>query len=87
MKPLVSIILPTYNRAHILWRALQSVLAQTEPRWELIVVDDGSTDYTHRLSEKFHVFDPMGNSAISACCKHVKKMHGIRAASLFRGVT
>lgn len=48
-----SIILPTYNRAYVLWRAVESVLAQTEARWELIVVDDGSTDDTARLVEEF----------------------------------
>ena len=53
MMPLFSIILPTYNRAYVLWRAVQSVLAQTEPRWEMLVVDDGSTDDTHRLLEEF----------------------------------
>ncbi len=53
MTPFFSIILPTYNRAYVLWRAIQSVLAQTEPRWELLVVDDGSTDATRRLLEEF----------------------------------
>jgi glycosyltransferase involved in cell wall biosynthesis len=54
MTPLFSIILPTYNRAYVLWRAVQSVQAQTEVRWELVVVDDGSTDDTRRLLEEFH---------------------------------
>lgn len=53
MDPLFSVILPTYNRAYVLWKAIQSVIAQTEPRWELIVVDDGSTDCTLRLLEEF----------------------------------
>jgi glycosyltransferase involved in cell wall biosynthesis len=53
MPPLVSVILPTYNRGYVLWRAIQSVLAQTESRWELIVVDDGSTDCTRRMLEEF----------------------------------
>lgn len=44
--PLFSIILPTYNRAHLLDRALASVLAQYEQQWELLVADDGSTDGT-----------------------------------------
>ena len=53
MKPLFSIIIPTYNRAYVLWKAIQSVIAQTESRWEMIVVNDGSTDCTVRLLEEF----------------------------------
>lgn len=45
----VSVIIPTYNRAHLLPRAIQSVINQTYPHWELIVVDDGSTDNTSSL--------------------------------------
>jgi glycosyltransferase involved in cell wall biosynthesis len=53
MKPIFSVITPTYNRAYVLWKAIQSVLAQTETRWELIVVNDGSSDCTPRLLEEF----------------------------------
>jgi len=47
--PLVSIIIPTYNRAHLIGETLDSVLAQTYSNWECIVVDDGSTDETDKL--------------------------------------
>ena len=45
----VSVILPAYNRAHVLERAIQSVLAQSYENLELIVADDSSTDETSAL--------------------------------------
>lgn len=53
MQPLVSIIIPTYNRAHLIGETLDSVLAQTYTNWECIVVDDGSTDDTDALLQKY----------------------------------
>jgi len=47
--PLINVVLPTYNRAHLLRRAIDSVLAQSWRHLELIVVDDGSTDDTPGL--------------------------------------
>lgn len=47
--PLVSVVLPTHNRAAFLERAIKSVLEQTEKNIELIVVDDASTDGTSEL--------------------------------------
>ena len=44
--PLVSIIIPTFNRRHFVGDAIDSCLAQTHPRCEIIVVDDGSADNT-----------------------------------------
>lgn len=43
---LVSIIIPTYNRAHLIGETLESIIAQSYKNWECIVVDDGSTDDT-----------------------------------------
>lgn len=51
--PQVSVVIPTYNRAHILGRAIASVLGQTYTDLELVVVDDGSTDGTASLMQGF----------------------------------
>lgn len=51
--PLVSVILPTHNRAQLVDRAIRSVLAQSYPSFELIVVDDASDDETPQLVRAF----------------------------------
>lgn len=51
--PFFSIILPTYNRAHFLPKAIASVLEQTFEDWELVIVDDGSTDNTREIVTSF----------------------------------
>ena len=51
--PLVSIVLPTYKRAHLLRQAIESVLAQTHANLELIVVDDNSPDDTAQVVAAF----------------------------------
>ena len=49
----VSVIIPTYNRESTLERAIQSVLDQSIPACELLVVDDASTDNTAKILEKY----------------------------------
>ena len=53
MDPLVSVIIPTYNRADLVAQAVQSVLNQTYSNIETIVVDDGSTDNTREVLRKY----------------------------------
>jgi glycosyltransferase involved in cell wall biosynthesis len=55
---LVSIILPTWNRAAVLERAIASVRAQTHEAWELIVEDDGSDDGTSALLARLSAGEP-----------------------------
>ena len=57
-RPLVSIVMPTWNRAHTLRRAVQSVQGQTFRGWELVVVDDGSSDDTPFVLQGLTTFDP-----------------------------
>jgi glycosyltransferase involved in cell wall biosynthesis len=78
--PTVSIIIPTYNREHVLGRAVQSVLAQTYQDFELIIVDDGSTDNTEKLvksftSEKIRYIQHRENKGVAAA-----RNTGIRSA-------
>jgi glycosyltransferase involved in cell wall biosynthesis len=52
-QPTVSVIIPTYNRARVLCRSAESVLAQTYRDFELIIVDDGSTDNTEEVVRSY----------------------------------
>jgi glycosyltransferase involved in cell wall biosynthesis len=53
MNPLVTIIIPTYNRADLIGETLHSVLNQTHKNWECIIVDDNSSDNTFFLVNEF----------------------------------
>ena len=56
-EPLVSIIIPTYNRAHLIGETLDSIIAQTYTNWECIVVDDGSSDDTVEVLDTYCIKD------------------------------
>ena len=57
-RPLVSIIIPAYNVEPYINCALDSVVGQTYNEWEIIAVDDGSTDGTLRLLKEYSKKDP-----------------------------
>lgn len=56
-RPVISVVMPAYNAAHYIEQAIRSVQAQTMENWELIVVDDCSTDNTIQLVQKIAVED------------------------------
>lgn len=56
-KPLVSIIMPCYNVEKYIEECIKSVIAQTFTLWELIIVNDGSTDRTGKICEKYSRLD------------------------------
>ncbi len=82
--PKVSVIIPTFNRAGTLPRAIDSVIAQTVDLWEIILVDDGSTDdtckviktYERKLGDRLRVISQANRGASAA------RNAGIDAASL-----
>jgi len=51
--PLVSVVIPTYNRADLIGESIRSVIEQTHSNWELIVIDDGSEDNTREVVSEF----------------------------------
>ena len=81
IEPRISVVIPTYNRAKLLRRALQSVIEQTFTDWEVLVVDNHSSDDTGEVVQSFK--EPrikllkIHNNGIIAASRNM----GIRAAS------
>jgi glycosyltransferase involved in cell wall biosynthesis len=68
--PVVSVIIPTYNRAHSIGKSIKSILTQSYQNFEIIVVDDRSTDNTEEIVKSFN--DPR--------IKYIKHQHNSGAA-------
>lgn len=71
INPLISVIIPTYNRGKIISRTIQSVINQDYPYWQLIIIDDGSNDETELKIKKFLTdsrieYDKKNNAGASA---------------------
>src|SRR5437016_4727724 len=78
MKPLVSILIPAYNAEELLAYTLQSAVAQTWQRKEIIVIDDGSTDRTAEVARRLATKDvrvvSTANQGLSAAVNHGYKL-------------
>ncbi|MBO3099915.1 glycosyltransferase family 2 protein [Gelidibacter sp. DF109] len=72
---MVSIIMPTYNRAHLITETLDSIIAQSYIHWECLVIDDGSSDNTMVVINKYTNRD----SRIKLFCRPESKPKGANA--------
>ena len=52
-KGLVSVIMPCFNQGNYLPEALESIISQTYPNWECIIIDDGSTDHSEKIAKEY----------------------------------
>lgn len=55
--PLISIVMPMYNVEHFISKAIESIINQTFTNWELIIVNDGSTDNSRNISQQYSLKD------------------------------
>ncbi|MDE6118734.1 MAG: glycosyltransferase family 2 protein, partial [Muribaculaceae bacterium] len=81
--PQISVIIPAYNAADTIDRAIKSIIAQSFGDWELIVVDDCSTDDTAGIVGKFSRMDPRIHLCVRASNSggaFVPRIQGFRMA-------
>ena len=57
MRPLISIVLPIYNGEKYMRQSIESIISQTYTNWELLIVDDGSTDQTAAIAQEYENTD------------------------------
>jgi glycosyltransferase involved in cell wall biosynthesis len=73
--PLISVIIPSYNHAQYLGRALKSIQLQTYTNWEVIIIDNYSTDHTEKIIESYSDFrihfERFNNNGIIAASRNL----------------
>ena len=78
--PFISVVIPSYNAENVIGRTIESVLSQSYANWELLVIDDGSTDSTRDVVRGFSESDARINLIA------LDKNHGAPAAPRNIGV-
>ena len=74
MKPFFSIIIPTYNQANFLKKCLNSVFKQTFKNFEVIIIDNSSTDHTKEILSKYKkkiVYKKINNKGVIAKSRNI----------------
>src|SRR2546425_2446463 len=79
--PTVSAVIPTYNRGHLLKNAIDSILAQTYPVHEIIIVDDGSTDGTDEMVRSY-----IRQKRSEVIIRYIRQENQGQSAALNRGI-
>lgn len=80
---MITVLTPTFDRAHTLQRLFDSLISQSNKRFEWVVVDDGSTDHTDQLLSRFALDGRVNMVVIKQvnAGKHLAVNSGVRAAS------
>lgn len=88
---LITVFTPAYNRAHLLPRLYESLMAQTFQDFEWIIVDDGSTDNTEEIVKEWlqpeggvNILHPL--DGIKGCIRYIKQPNGGKHRAINRGV-
>ncbi|MBX3165250.1 MAG: glycosyltransferase [Bacteroidetes bacterium] len=74
MQPLVSIITPSYNKQKFIIETIDSVVAQTYQNWELMIIDDNSTDNTAQTIKQWFVVLKQNISSVRLPCISILKL-------------
>ena len=82
--PLVSVIIPAYNAEPFLRETIESVLSQTVSDWQMLVIDDGSSDNTQKIVTEFAQKDPRIQLVVNESNMGVAKTRN-RGMELCRG--
>ena len=86
MKPLVSVIIPLYNMERFIQETLSSIIVSSYPNYEIIVMDDGSTDSSLSIAQQFAASHPLLNIQVLTQSNQGASAARNNAISLAKGI-